>query len=360
METVNLTIAGDLFPANLPDTIGYGIASQFLIHRGSPWSEVLARFFTDSDISFANLESPLIEDKEMASNTCFAGNYEFTSILNKIGINIVSIANNHILEQGTHGFFSTIKHLEKNDIKYIGKNVDDNSNIVIIQIKNTKLAFAGFNAIHNIHNPNLYANYCEKSIIASINKMKSLNADFKIISLHWGDEYINIPSSNQIKSAHTFIDCGADIIIGHHPHVIQPVEKYKNGLIFYSLGNFFFDMTWSKNVRRGMVINLFLEKDKSIRYEIAPIFLNSDFIPLPVKNRKKTDNLLVKNLRKVNYLFNENPDKYDRYYSAKRRRNHLWQRILMKVFLLQNWNRLSPNTRKKLVMKIVSNLKSLY
>lgn len=85
------------------------------------------------------------------------------------------------------------------------------------------------------------------------------------MSLHWGNEYIHYPSISQIKLAHKIIDAGIDIIIGHHPHVIQPVERYKNGVIFYSLGNFLFDMLWSKKVRHGMIAKIKFDKE-SIQY----------------------------------------------------------------------------------------------
>ena len=189
METIKLTTTGDLFTANLTYNIGFGIASQFHIHKGNPWQENLAKIFKGSDISFANLESPLIEEKLSPHKRDFAGSEKFANFLQKIKINIVSIANNHILEQGEHGFNSTIKHLEQNDIKYIDENINNNSNIVFFNIKKTKLAFAGFNAIHDIDNPNLYTNFNEEAIIETINEMISQKEDYKIISLHWGNEY---------------------------------------------------------------------------------------------------------------------------------------------------------------------------
>jgi poly-gamma-glutamate capsule biosynthesis protein CapA/YwtB (metallophosphatase superfamily) len=83
--------------------------------------------------------------------------------------------------------------------------------------------------------------------------MQSNNADIKILSFHWGNEYIHHPSLGQRNLAYKCIEAGADIIVGHHPHVIQPYEKYKEGHIFYSLGNFCFDNLQSKQTRTGMI-----------------------------------------------------------------------------------------------------------
>ena len=91
-------------------------------------------------------------------------------------------------------------------------------------------------------------------------------------------------------------------------------------------------MIWSKNVRTGMVINLLLEKGRDIRYEIVPIFLNDEFIPVQFKNRKKFDNLLKFFFKRLKHTYKQNPDRYNKYYQRKRKRNHLWQRIMMKFF----------------------------
>jgi len=356
MKKVKITFVGDIFPANLHYTIGFGVASQFYKHKGKPWLNVLTPYFKDSDISFGNLESPLIKDDQFVSTNCLAGSNKFASFLKQVGINIVSVANNHILEQGTEGFNSTLQYLKYNKIHYIGRKTNGISNIVTIKCKGMKIGFAGFNAIQDIQNLDLYADYKEDFVLKALKKMDKMNLDYKIISIHWGDEFINIPSVKQIEAAHKFIDNKADIIIGHHPHVVQPIERYKNGLIFYSLGNFMFDMIWSKNVRKGLIANVTLEKFENIKFDIVPIFIKKNYIPYRIHN-KKNDNYLKKNSERIS-LLNEHPTKkYQKFYERKRKINLLSERIMMKLFLIKHLNKLSYKTMKILLGNLLTKIK---
>lgn len=359
MSIVKITLVGDIFPGNLPYTIGFGLASQFHEHKGKPWIKLLSYFFKDSDISFGNLESPLIKDDKKALASCFAGLSYFSCFLKEIGINIVSIANNHILEQGLYGFKTTIDLLTNMGIKCAGIYDNGLSNIEVFEVSGLRIGFAAFNAIHDLNNPNLYAEYYEENVSANIKKMNSLDLDYNIISIHWGNEYVNLPSYNQIKSARHFIDVGADIIIGHHSHVVQPVERYKNGLIFYSLGNFIFDMIWSKNVRMGVVADIILKKNKEIEYNLIPINLGSDYIPHKVKNCEEFDKLLIINKRKMTFLYTKSYKSYMQYYNMKMKLNHCLQRIMMKMFLIRNWTKLSRQTKKLVLNNIIIKLNIL-
>lgn len=357
MKKISLTVVGDIFPANLHYTIGFGIESQFYNHQGKPWLQRLHSFFKDSDIAFGNLESPLIKDDQFAATNCFAGSNKFASFLKQVGINIVSIANNHILEQGPEGFYSTLRYLENNQIRYVGKKTNNFSNIATIKCKGMKIGFAGFNAIQDIKNPDLYAEYKEDFVLKALKKMDKMNLDYKILSIHWGDEFINIPSLKQINAAHKFIDNGADIIVGHHPHVVQPVESYKKGLIFYSLGNFMFDMIWSKNVRRGMTANLTLEKGENIKFDVVPIFIGKNYIPYRIHNDKKNDYYLKKNSESISLLNEYSTKKYQKFYERKRKTNLLSERIMMKLFLLKHLNKLLSKTMNIFLKHLLTKIK---
>jgi poly-gamma-glutamate synthesis protein (capsule biosynthesis protein) len=94
---------------------------------------------------------------------------------------------------------------------------------------------------------------------SSILNLKS-NCDFITVSMHAGTEYTRTPNQKQIDFAHSAIDFGADLVIGHHPHWIQTIEKYKNKYIFYSLGNFIFDQMWSEETKEGLVLKIQISK----------------------------------------------------------------------------------------------------
>ena len=172
MTDIKLKFVGDFFPANLPEHIEQGIAGKFAQHKGLPWTERMKDFFKDADYSFANLESPLLNDSDFASKTIFAGSPDFGKFLNDIGINVVSIANNHILEHGDHGFQSTLNTLQKYKVEVIGISDGDTSNIHITEINGLKIGYIAFNDKHDIQNPNLYANYSPESVLSGLKRLK--------------------------------------------------------------------------------------------------------------------------------------------------------------------------------------------
>jgi poly-gamma-glutamate synthesis protein (capsule biosynthesis protein) len=353
MNKVEITLVGDISPANLFITVGYGIANKFFEHNGHPWIENICMILDSSDIVFGNLESPLLFDEEKSIKTSFFGSYKFSRFLKKCGFNILSVANNHILEQGEKGFFETINILNSVNIKPVGFNKDNNSNLVILEKNNIKLGFAAYNSVNDIKNFNLYSDFNIEKAITSLNKMKSLGVNCKIISLHWGwyEEYINIPSAENIKIARLLVDNGADIVVGHHPHVVQPVERYKGKLIFYSLGNFLFDMIWSKNVRTGMAVKVVYDKTtRKFNYQIIPIYLNKDYT-LFFYDRTKFDNRMKKYSNQIR-LFDKNKHEYIKKRKFRMKLNQYYQRIMMKIFLIKNWNRLSSVSKRKYIKNV--------
>lgn len=357
MKKILLTVVGDISPANLPYNIGLGVASSFNKHQGAIWEKSINNIFKDSDIVFGNLESPLIYDEYYADNNSFAGTISFAVFLKKHRINIVSIANNHILEQGPKGFDSTCRILSKNNIKHIGKNENGLSNIEVVNINNVSIGFCGFNAIHDISNPELYAELTEQNIFKTIEELNKIGLDYTVISLHWGNEYIHYPSQSQIKLAHKIIDSGVDIIVGHHPHVIQPVEEYKKGLIFYSLGNFIFDMQWSDKVRKGLVGKVTLYDNKMIKYELKGIKVSNDYAPYinddALKLAQKVNNRFDDILKQID----KSTKNYSKRYGLKSILNRFYERILMKVYILKNYRKLSNRSKKRLILNIKSKMK---
>jgi len=98
--------------------------------------------------------------------------------------------------------------------------------------------------------------------------------DVLIVSLHWGAEYQKEPNTHQRQLARQAVDAGAKIVLGHHPHVTQPVESYGSGLIFYSLGNFVFDQPWSTETKKGQMTKIIFEGKDIKSYELIPIYIH--------------------------------------------------------------------------------------
>ena len=355
---MKLVMVGDVFPANVKYNEGIGVAARFRSHMGKPWERKLAPLLREADIAFANLEAPLVEDSDYAATHTFAGCKEFARFLANIGVNVVSVANNHILEQREEGFFKTLEYLEDSWIYWVGKQVKGVSNIKILQKKGVRVGFAAFNAIHDIVNPGLVADFHQRFVLDCIGRMKAAAVDICVVSLHWGREYVNVPSPSQVRLARGFIDAGADIIVGHHPHVVQPVEAYKGGLIFYSLGNFIFDILWSRNVRTGALAEVTLSSKGIEGYRLVPVFLERDFMPAPLEGRGLSR--FLDRQRRYRAIIGAGEKRHRAYYRRASIVNRLWQRIAMKWHLLKNWRRLSPVARKQLGVNAVKKMARIH
>lgn len=216
----------------------------------------------EADISFLNLEGPISDaGKKVGSIYSFEFNPIVATILKDVGFDIVSFANNHVGDYSSVAFKDTLTHLENSGIKYAGAgiNYEDAKTPREIIINDTKFCFLGFSDV----GPEWIKAKDESAgiLLASdpefenIIKSGKLGCDILVASFHWGDEYKYF-NSRQEKLAKSALDAGADIIIGHHPHVIQDIEIYKGKIIVYSLGNFIFDQYFSPETLEGMNIEI--------------------------------------------------------------------------------------------------------
>ncbi|MEG0371083.1 MAG: CapA family protein [Clostridium sp.] len=180
------------------------------------------------DITIANLEGPLTSNGKRADKEfSFRGRPEYTGILTKGSVDAVTLANNHSMDYGQVGFDDTKKYLEDASINWFGYN-----NKSIMEKKGVKIGLLGFKAWNN-------SNELKNNVKVSIDKLKK-DVDMIVVSFHWGEEGAMFPNSIQTSLGRLAIDSGAELVLGHHPHVIQGIESYKGKNIIYSLGNFSF------------------------------------------------------------------------------------------------------------------------
>lgn len=215
----------------------------------------------DADILFGNLEGPISDTgNNVGSKYSFRMNPIVLSTLKEVGFDIFSFANNHVGDWNVSAFNDTLNRLEEHNIKVTGAGFDKNqaSLPAVIEKNGTRFGFLGFSDV----GPKwMEAKEDKGGILLAddpnfsniISKAKE-SVDVLIVTVHFGEEYEKIHNKKQEKIAHTAIDSGADVVIGHHPHVIQDIEYYKEKPIFYSLGNFIFDQYFSKETMKGMVI----------------------------------------------------------------------------------------------------------
>lgn len=224
----------------------------------------VSNILSGADITLINLESPLIKNCPLTKEKIakFCGAEENIESLKSAGINVVNLANNHSYDYGLEGINNTINLLKSSNIIYTGV-----INPVFKKVKNIRFAFLGFNDIDKAEStiPLAYEDNIKSGIIEA-----KKNADVVIVSFHWGEQYTSQPTKRQINLAHLAIDSGADIIIGNHPHWIQPVEIYKGKLIIYSHGNFVFDQLWSEKTRIGIISRLYFYDKTLINVKFLP------------------------------------------------------------------------------------------
>jgi poly-gamma-glutamate synthesis protein (capsule biosynthesis protein) len=217
----------------------------------------------DKDMIVVNLEGSITNFNPKPldpNNVSFTFDPKIVPELKKIGFTHFSLANNHSLDFGAEGVRQTKEFLDKENLKYFGDYKNKTALSYIESVENFKVGLIGY---HELFDPDT------NSVISEIKNIRD-KTDFIIVYPHWGAEYkINFSKSQQDK-AYKFIDAGADAVLGAHPHVIQPIEIYKDKVIFYSLGNFIFDQTFSQNTQQGLAVNIKLKPD-NITYEIIPL-----------------------------------------------------------------------------------------
>ncbi len=347
-NSISISLVGDIFPANLPYNKGLGVAAVFAKEKSKQlFTNKLQAIFENSNIVFGNLESPIISPEQFHVDMQFAGQPLFVEMLKNVGVSIVTIANNHILEQGKAGFQSTLNYLADNNLPYVGiENGNDRvSNYEIIEYNSIKMGFVAYNEIDTFrHIEGTYATYNKEKVLTSIKELKEQKVDYIFVSLHWGDEYVHRPSLKQIEDAHLFIDAGANFIVGSHPHVIQPIEQYNNGLIIYSLGNFLFDMRYSMPVRTGLIVDILLDKNK-FTFTSRYIKINKDFLPEQIEIPRKLDNILKQQTKIFEHALTDSVS-YKNNYKKDAKFMRLKNRLLFKFVLFKNWFRYSKQVRR--------------
>ncbi len=260
---ISISAVGD---CTLGVDVNYGGSTSFeseiknINYNYPHFLKLVKPFFENDDLTIVNFEGTLSErgerqDKEYA----FRGNPEYVKVLTSASIEAVNLANNHTYDYGESAFFDTKTTMTENGIIWF-----EGQNYAITEINGIKVGLIGSNAL-------TYAGKTQfPKIIA---KVKEAGAKLIIASFHWGEEGATVPNDVQIKLAHSAVDNGADLVIGHHPHVLQGIEKYNGKYILYSLGNFCFGGHKNPSDKDTMIFNqVFRFKDGEMTdYDYAKV-----------------------------------------------------------------------------------------
>ena len=270
----------------------------------NPFTLEIEEFLKKQRHVLVNLETVLADDGVPHQKAINLKNDRHMSLyMKEVGITLANVSNNHALDFGAQGLASTVDAINNAGIDIIGLTINGEQKACILNIDNSiqvgALAYTvGKKDVGNIG----IAQLNEKQIIRDIKSLKLNNVDKIMVSLHWGEEYVLYPSPEQQRLARSLIDNGVDVIIGHHPHVLQGIEEYKNGIIFYSLGNFNFGGVGylsnnRPNSKWGMIVLLNFTKNTNLKYSIIPIKIDNDYRPSFA--RKNDKDIILNHIREI-------------------------------------------------------------
>lgn len=257
-----LIATGDIIPARV-------VNIQATKFNNFKWPyEKTADVLRGADVTFVNLETPLIKDCPLVNDGFkFCGNDKNIEGLLFAGVDIASLANNHAGNYGLDAINYTTTLLNNSGIQATGLKRP-----VFKDVRGLKFAFLGYNDVGYKQEGISWAD--EAKISSDIAEAKKI-ADIIIVTFHWGVEYRNHPDNRQRYLGHLTIDAGADLVIGNHPHWIQPIELYKGKLITYAHGNFVFDQEWSLKTKQGVVGKYTFYDNKLVDAEFLPVLIEN-------------------------------------------------------------------------------------
>ena len=318
--TINMALTGDIIYSNGILNDAYNKESD--AYNFSYLFDNIKFNIQTADIALGSLETYF--NSSNSKNSSLNNSFEtFAYSLKKVGFDVLSTANNHCLDNGYSGLENTINTLDKTDISHTGtfKSSEAQNTILIKNVKGLKVAFLNFSYGTNGKTIPNDKSYCvnllsEKLVDEQIALAKTEEPDIICVSVHWGNRYQQKQNLDQEKWTNLLFQKGADIIVGNHPHVLQPMEKKeislpdgktKTGFVVYSLGNFLSDQT-QNNTKASVILNLKITKDlennkltfDSITYTPIYIYKNSS---------KSTQKFSILNLKNTIASYDSGYDK---------------------------------------------------
>jgi len=283
IDTTTLLFVGDIM-------LDRGVEWYARQHNDWGWPfRKVAPTLAAADLVFGNLES-VISDKgtKQGSIYSFRAQPKMLGGLKLAGFDVLSIANNHSLDYGIEALLDSQERLRQAGIIPVGagKSAAQARAPALFNIKGTTI---GILAYTSLGSPFWQAGektpgvaWIDSSLLEQLKqdiKKTKQQADIIVVSFHFGEEYQTTPNAVQQLISRTAIDAGANLVIGHHPHVVQPIEQYKHGFIAYSLGNFVFDQGFSKETMEGMLLKVLVQENSITQVIPLMIEIASEFQP---------------------------------------------------------------------------------
>jgi poly-gamma-glutamate synthesis protein (capsule biosynthesis protein) len=240
----------------------------------------LGNLFKNDDLTIGNLETPVTLNGTDALDKTYVykSSPKALAAMASAGFDAVNLANNHILDQGVEGLVDTLAYLKEYGIAHAGAgmNQDEAYTPAYLERKGIKIAFLGFSRVvpkaswkAEGNRAGVAETYDSTGAVKAIQEARQ-KADLVIVVAHWGEERVSTPNNDQTRLAHEFVDAGADLVIGGHPHVLQGVEYYKGKWIAYSTGNFIFSKSTTEETWKTAVFQANCSKEAKCSMKVIP------------------------------------------------------------------------------------------
>lgn len=293
--TINMAVVGDIMchGPNFKDAYN----SSTKTYDFSTFFTQIKSYISNADIAIGNLETTFAGgNKAYSGYPTFNSPPQLAKDVQNLGIDVLTTSNNHSMDSGYNGLINTIDTLDNLGISHTGtfKSEEDKNKILIKDVNGIKIAFLsytyGTNGISIPKGKEYCINLIDKELIQSqLESAKALNPDVICVSMHWGIEYKLQPNDEQKDLADFLFENGADIILGSHPHVLEPMEKRtvtlsdgttKDGFVIYSLGNFI-SAQKDKYTKDSIILNLKITKHSEGHitidsYDYTPIYMQDN------------------------------------------------------------------------------------
>jgi len=341
-ENVRLAFVGDIMCGDSFSLIGKGTATMIDKYGSNFLTGEILSLLKSHDMVMGNIEC-VLSDVGRKENSLrklhMRGRSETAKLLAEWGVTVANVANNHILEQGRDAALDTVFNLSQAGIQVVGAGADNMMNpgceILNLDIKGLRVCLLGL-----CLRQEKYAYDGGIDVAESLRQIQRSrqNSDIVIVSVHWGDELIEYPGLRQRQLARQFKQAGVDIIMGHHPHVFQGLNRIDSMLVAYSLGNFIFD-GFSMATGWSVILSVTVRTDGTFNYEVFPIIRGADFKPQLANGEKKAE--LLNEIEKRNHCCGmaiENEDIFLRHYNehvkvlCRDSRRALWKNLARRFF----------------------------
>ncbi len=294
--TTTTTTSPPLLFAAGGDVIGDRRVGAFIdAHGGEAVLAPVKTYLEEAHLAFVNLESPISDKgaRNTAKEYTFRSRTALAGGLAAAGVDVVSLANNHTLDYGSKALLDTLERLDDAGVAYAGAGADRRAAEapallitpagIVKVLAFTEIIPGGFAA--TAEHPGVNATTPDRERVLASIAAAAETADFVVVSFHWGTEYTGQATREQRRLAHRAVDAGADLVLGHHPHVIQGLELYRSHLIAYSLGDFVFDH-YSRITGEAFVLQVSLPKEGPPSFTAIPVYLDEDGVPAPVSGEE--------------------------------------------------------------------------